>query len=161
MTRRPAPGEERRAPADQTVLSALSALDPVAELAYRSHLEGCDRCRRDLAALLEVSARLADALSEAAPDPGLRDRIVSLAVERRCDQAGGGRLVLLRSDLAVLPGASKKLDASSRTPPARQRRRGPPGRSGLPARHRLALAAASLAVVAGGLAAGLAPIPIT
>jgi anti-sigma factor RsiW len=56
---------------------ALDALDPDERRAYEEHLEGCERCREELASLWETTDALAIAASGPAPRAELRDRILA------------------------------------------------------------------------------------
>jgi anti-sigma factor RsiW len=60
-----------------TAAYALDALDDADRRAYEAHLQGCDRCRRELASFWETTEALAVAASGPAPTPGLRDRILA------------------------------------------------------------------------------------
>jgi anti-sigma-K factor RskA len=54
---------------------ALGCLEAAEERLVREHLEECDACRRELAALNEVTGSLALAVPPAAPSAGLEERI--------------------------------------------------------------------------------------
>jgi len=58
---------------------ALDALDPEERRAYEEHLEGCQRCKEELARFWDVSTSLA--LAATGPDPSLelRERILTAA----------------------------------------------------------------------------------
>jgi hypothetical protein len=56
---------------------ALDALEPADEDAFTSHLRGCARCARDLAALYDAAAALAYAAEPADPPDALRARVVA------------------------------------------------------------------------------------
>jgi len=58
---------------------ALDALDADERRAYEEHLEGCERCRAELASLWETTEALAVAASGPEPSPELRERIVAAA----------------------------------------------------------------------------------
>ena len=58
---------------------ALDALDPEERAAYEAHLDECERCREELAALLSVTDALAVGASGPDPSPELRGRIVAQA----------------------------------------------------------------------------------
>ena len=61
---------------DLTPVYVLDALDPGERAEYEVHLAGCDQCRREVAALRETSAQLAESVA-AEPSPGLRDRVLA------------------------------------------------------------------------------------
>jgi anti-sigma-K factor RskA len=58
---------------------ALDALDPEQRRAYEEHLEGCERCKEELARFWDVSASLALAATGPDPSPELRERILAVA----------------------------------------------------------------------------------
>jgi anti-sigma-K factor RskA len=58
---------------------ALDALDADERRAYEEHLEGCERCREELASLQGVTEALAVAASGPAPSGDLRSRILDAA----------------------------------------------------------------------------------
>jgi anti-sigma-K factor RskA len=58
---------------------ALDALDDDERRAYEEHLEGCDRCRDELASFGDVAGALALAASGPEPSPDLRDRVLAAA----------------------------------------------------------------------------------
>lgn len=60
---------------------ALDALDDRERRAYEKHLEGCHRCRDELAAFYEATAALALAASGPEPSPALRGRILAAVRE--------------------------------------------------------------------------------
>ncbi|HEU0132372.1 MAG TPA: anti-sigma factor [Mycobacteriales bacterium] len=62
---------------------ALNALEPEEEHAFLDHLRGCDRCRRDLAALREVAGEMAWAAEPAEPPAALGRRIMEAAAAER------------------------------------------------------------------------------
>jgi hypothetical protein len=62
---------------------ALNALEPADEQAFAEHLRGCDRCRRDLAALRGVTGELAYAAEPAEPPADLGRRIMAAAAAER------------------------------------------------------------------------------
>ena len=70
-----------------TVAYALDALDADERRAYEEHLEGCERCREELASFWQTTEALAIAATGAqpsvAPSPDLRDRILADARSER------------------------------------------------------------------------------
>jgi anti-sigma-K factor RskA len=58
---------------------ALDALDPEDRWTYERHLDTCERCRAEVAALRESAEELAHAAGGAEPRPELRDRILAAA----------------------------------------------------------------------------------
>jgi anti-sigma-K factor RskA len=58
---------------------ALNALDEDERRSYEEHLEGCERCRDELASFGDVAGTLALAASGPEPPVGLRDRVVAAA----------------------------------------------------------------------------------
>jgi anti-sigma-K factor RskA len=58
---------------------ALDALEPEQRRAYEAHLEGCERCREELAAFSQTTEALAVAASGPAPSADLRERILAAA----------------------------------------------------------------------------------
>ena len=68
---------------DLAAAYALNALDPEDRWTYERHLDTCDRCRDDVAALRESAARLAYAAPASQPRPELRERILRAAREER------------------------------------------------------------------------------
>ena len=63
---------------------ALDALDAEERRAYEEHLDGCERCREELAGFHDVTASLALAATGPEPRADLRDRIlVSARAERQ------------------------------------------------------------------------------
>jgi anti-sigma-K factor RskA len=58
---------------------ALDALDPEDRWTYERHLDTCERCRNEVAALRENAEELAYAAGGAEPSPELRDRILDAA----------------------------------------------------------------------------------
>jgi anti-sigma factor RsiW len=62
-----------------TAAYALDALDPEERRAYEAHLEGCERCRSELAAMWEATEALAVAAAGPEPRPELRGRILAQA----------------------------------------------------------------------------------
>jgi anti-sigma factor RsiW len=66
---------------EQVAAYALDALDDHERDAFEAHLDGCERCRTELAGLTETAGSLALA-ADAVPAPaGLRDRILAAARE--------------------------------------------------------------------------------
>jgi anti-sigma-K factor RskA len=61
---------------DLAAAYALDALDPEDRWTYERHLDGCERCREEVAALRETAADLAYVAEGPAPRPELRDRIL-------------------------------------------------------------------------------------
>ena len=55
---------------------ALDALTPDERRAVEAHVQGCEECRRDLAAFATVTARMADSVMMATPPAALRSRIL-------------------------------------------------------------------------------------
>lgn len=70
---------------DLTAAYALDALDPEERRAFEEHLEGCPRCREEVAGLSGAAAALAHAVDPVAPPPSLRDRILEAARAERPD----------------------------------------------------------------------------
>ena len=64
---------------DLSAAYALDALDPEDRWTYERHLDTCDRCREEVAALRESAGELAYAADDAEPSPELRDRILAAA----------------------------------------------------------------------------------
>jgi hypothetical protein len=62
---------------------ALAALEPEDEQAFAAHVRHCERCQRDLAALHEVTAGLAQAVEPADPPEDLGARIAAAAAAER------------------------------------------------------------------------------
>jgi anti-sigma-K factor RskA len=58
---------------------ALGALDGDERAAFEAHLAGCPQCRAEVDAFREVAGRLAAAAPDAAPTPGLRERVLTEA----------------------------------------------------------------------------------
>jgi anti-sigma-K factor RskA len=58
---------------------ALDALGPDEKRSYEAHLDGCARCREDLASFWETTAALALATKGPEPSPELRQRILAAA----------------------------------------------------------------------------------
>jgi anti-sigma-K factor RskA len=112
---------------DQVGSYLLGAL-PAEELeAFERHLEGCERCRADVASLTLAVAALPDAAPDVAPPPELRDRIMRV----------------VESEAALLRAAGPEADRPAPAPK--------------PARRRLGWPRAAVAwSLAGALALGLA-----
>jgi anti-sigma-K factor RskA len=68
---------------DLAAAYALNALDPEDRWTYERHLDTCDRCRAEVAALREGAAELPFATVGPEPRPELRDRILRAAREER------------------------------------------------------------------------------
>lgn len=68
---------------DLAAAYALNALDPEDRWTYERHLETCERCRDEVAALREGAKELAYAVEGPEPSPDLRERIVRAAREER------------------------------------------------------------------------------
>ena len=68
---------------DLAAAYALNALDPEDRWTYERHLDSCERCREDVAALREGAAQLAYAAEGPEPRPELRERILQAAREER------------------------------------------------------------------------------
>jgi anti-sigma-K factor RskA len=68
---------------DLAAAYALSALDPEDRWTYERHLDTCEPCRDEVAALREGAAQLAYAQEGPAPRTELRDRILRAAREER------------------------------------------------------------------------------
>jgi anti-sigma-K factor RskA len=64
---------------DQAPAYVLDALDPEDRWTYERHLDECERCREEVAALREIAGELAFAAEGPAPPPQLRERILSAA----------------------------------------------------------------------------------
>jgi anti-sigma-K factor RskA len=64
---------------DLTAAYALDALDAEERKAYEAHLEGCARCREELAAFSQSAEALAVAASGPQPPTDLRNRILAAA----------------------------------------------------------------------------------
>jgi anti-sigma-K factor RskA len=64
---------------DQAAAYALDALDPEDRWTYERHLDTCDRCREEVAALRDIAGELAYAAEGPEPSPELRDRILDAA----------------------------------------------------------------------------------
>jgi len=58
---------------------ALDALDDDERRAYEDHLQGCERCRDELASFGDVAGALALAAAGPEPSPDLRDRVLAAA----------------------------------------------------------------------------------
>jgi anti-sigma-K factor RskA len=58
---------------------ALDALDEDERRSYEEHLEGCERCRDELASFGDLAGALALAASGPEPPAGLRDRVLASA----------------------------------------------------------------------------------
>jgi anti-sigma-K factor RskA len=65
--------------ADTLAAYAVDALEADEVLAIGPHLAQCERCRRELASLREVTSTLPYGLSVAEPPPDLRERIIARA----------------------------------------------------------------------------------
>jgi anti-sigma-K factor RskA len=76
----------------------LDALDPEDRWTYERHLDTCDTCRREVAALREGAEQLAYASEGPEPRPELRERILRAAREERAPQ-----VVLFRRRRWALP----------------------------------------------------------
>jgi anti-sigma-K factor RskA len=68
---------------DLAAAYALNALDPEDRWTYERHLDDCERCRDQVAALREGAAELAYAAEGPEPSPDLRERILRAAREER------------------------------------------------------------------------------
>lgn len=68
---------------DLAAAYALNALDPEDRWTYERHLDTCERCRDEVAALREGAAQLAYATDDPEPRPELRERILRAAREER------------------------------------------------------------------------------
>ncbi len=68
---------------------ALGTLDAAERDAFEAHLATCDACRADVRAYGAVTGLLGQAVPDAAPPPGLRDRV--LAEARRVRPIGSAR----------------------------------------------------------------------
>lgn len=66
---------------DQAAAYALDALDPEDRWTYERHLDNCDRCREEVAALRESASELAYAAEGPEPPAELRERILAAARE--------------------------------------------------------------------------------
>jgi anti-sigma-K factor RskA len=64
---------------DLAAAYALNALDPEDRWTYERHLDGCERCRDEVARLRETASELAYVAEGPAPPPQLRDRILQEA----------------------------------------------------------------------------------
>jgi len=62
---------------------ALHALDHDQAQDVAAHLASCDRCRHELAALLQITDELGTAVAQVAPPPGLRDAVLARIRPRR------------------------------------------------------------------------------
>lgn len=74
---------EHEAARELTAAHALGALDPAESAALEEHLATCERCRDELAGLLEAAAALAFAVDSPAPPTALRERVLSAARAER------------------------------------------------------------------------------
>jgi len=68
---------------DLAAAYALNALDPEDRWTYERHLDDCERCREEVAALREGASELAYAAEGPEPSPDLRERILRAAREER------------------------------------------------------------------------------
>jgi anti-sigma-K factor RskA len=68
---------------DLAAAYALNALDPEDRWTYERHLDTCERCSEEVAALRESAAELAYAAAGPEPRPELRERILRAAREER------------------------------------------------------------------------------
>jgi anti-sigma-K factor RskA len=68
---------------DLAAAYAVNALDPEDRWTYERHLETCERCRNEVAALREGATQLAYAAEGPEPSPELRERILRAAREER------------------------------------------------------------------------------
>lgn len=66
---------------DVAAAYALDALDPEDRWTYERHLDTCDRCREEVAALREIATDLAYAAEGPEPPDDLRERILAAARE--------------------------------------------------------------------------------
>jgi anti-sigma-K factor RskA len=64
---------------DLAAAYALDALDPEDRWTYERHLDTCERCREEVAALRDSATELAYAAEGPEPPPELRDRILAAA----------------------------------------------------------------------------------
>ena len=64
---------------DLAAAYALDALDPEDRWTYERHLEGCDRCQKEVVAFRDAAGELAYAAEGPAPSPELRARILAAA----------------------------------------------------------------------------------
>ena len=64
---------------DLAAAYALDALDPEDRWTYERHLDTCERCREEVAALRESATELAYAAEGPEPPPELRERILAAA----------------------------------------------------------------------------------
>jgi anti-sigma-K factor RskA len=85
---------------DLAAAYALNALDPEDRWTYERHLDTCERCRDEVAALRDGAAQLAYAGEGPEPRPQLRERILQAAREEGQPEP---RIVPLRSRRWVLP----------------------------------------------------------
>jgi anti-sigma-K factor RskA len=66
-----------------TAAYALDALSADEEREYEAHLGRCERCRSELASMLETATALAYGIESPAPPPQLRERIIEQARAER------------------------------------------------------------------------------
>lgn len=66
---------------DLAAAYALDALGPEDRWTYERHLDGCERCRGEVAALRDSAVEMAYAAEGPEPSPDLRDRILAAARE--------------------------------------------------------------------------------
>jgi anti-sigma-K factor RskA len=83
---------------DLAAAYALNALDPEDRWTYERHLDTCERCRKEVAALREGAEQLAYASEGPEPRPELRERILKAARED-----AGPQVVPFRRRRWVLP----------------------------------------------------------
>jgi anti-sigma-K factor RskA len=68
---------------DLAAAYAVNALDPEDRWTYERHLDSCERCTEEVAALREGATELAYATEGPAPSPDLRERILAAARAER------------------------------------------------------------------------------
>lgn len=72
---------------DLAAAYALNALDDSERRRFEEHLEGCERCSQELAALQEAAAALAYVPEGPVPPPALRERVLAQAHAERTPNA--------------------------------------------------------------------------
>lgn len=85
---------------DAAAAYALGVLDPEEAEAFETHLEGCERCRSEVASFEETVAAVGTGVPEVRPRAALRDRVLAAAHE------AGGDAPTHPSPGAVPPAAA-------------------------------------------------------
>lgn len=123
---------------DLAALYAVDALEPAEQAAFETHLPGCPRCQAERADYAEVTAHLAQAVTED-PPPALRATVLGAIHGTAFSPAHSG---IDRTEVPVRSGPAEPPMAPVVSLDTRRRR------------HRRLLAAAAAAVLVPGVALG-------